>query len=152
MRLVRIAPAAVLLACAAAPAAAQPAAPCAVPADSAAAAGDTAAARPDVLVRASVRAREVRFAGEPRASVRIGGCAPGDSLRVLERRNLPERVEPGVTYRDVYVAVELRAYLDVRCLLALAAAAPNQPGAPAPDPCAPLTLRTPAPSAPPRGP
>ncbi|HWK90412.1 MAG TPA: hypothetical protein VNP72_10460, partial [Longimicrobium sp.] len=107
----RIVSALAMLACAAAPAAAQTAPACAAPADSAAAAGDTARARPDVLIRASVRAREVRFASEPRTSVRVGGCAPADSLRVLERRNLPERVQPGVTYRDVYVAVELRAYL-----------------------------------------
>jgi hypothetical protein len=39
---------------------------------------------------------------------------------VLERRNLPERVQPGVTYRDVYVSVQILGALNAACIAALA--------------------------------
>jgi hypothetical protein len=85
-------------------------------------AGDTLApdsARADVVIRASVSARELRFHSHPRATLRLRGCSGLDTLRVLERRNLPERVEPGVTYRDVYVSVEILGHLQAACLLAI---------------------------------
>ena len=79
--------------------------------------GDTAGAV--AVIRASVRMNEVTFRTEPRASARLIGCA-GPPVRVLERRNLPERVEPGATYRDVYVAVEIVGRLEAACIAALA--------------------------------
>jgi hypothetical protein len=119
--------------------------------------GPAADSLPDVRIRATVTAREVRFATRPRTSVRTLGCA--DTLVVTERVNLPDPVEPGVAYRDVRVGVEIRADLQVTCLLpALAAdpalaglcapapsAAPPGASAPVPDPAA-----APAPAAPPR--
>lgn len=71
--------------------------------------------RAAIYLFASASAREVRFAAQPRIRVRLCG-AVGDSVRVLERRNLPERVQPGVTYRDVYIAVEIIGHLDATCL------------------------------------
>ena len=47
-------------------------------------------------------------------SVRL--CGGFDSVRVVERRNLPERVVPGVTYRDVPVAVEILGHIYADCL------------------------------------
>lgn len=88
------------------------AAPCA---DSAR--GDTAGAV--AVIRASVRMAEVTFRTEPRASARLTGCA-GPPVRVLERRNLPERVESGATYRDVYIAVEIVGRVEAQCIAALA--------------------------------
>ena len=76
---------------------------------------------PDVVIRATVSARELRFASEPRTSVRTTGCLPLDSIIVTERVNLPDPVQPGVTYRDVRVGIEIRAHLNVQCLPALAA-------------------------------
>lgn len=76
-----------------------------------------AARQPDVLISAAVRAREVRFRQQPRVSVRLLGCAALDTVQVRERRNLPEPVQPGVTYRDVFVAVDVLGYIDARCLL-----------------------------------
>ena len=129
--------------------------PCAALAPAVAAAdslrGDSAAAgRPDVVIRASVSARELRFESEPRASVRLTGCAPGDTgrVRVLERRNLPERVQPGVTYRDVYVAVEIVGRLEAACLLGLAADSAAARGRPLP--CAPAARDTARRAPPPR--
>jgi hypothetical protein len=68
----------------------------------------------DIVLIASVSARELRFESQPKVSVRL--CGGLDSVRVVERRNLPERVVPGVTYRDVYVAVEILGHLYADCL------------------------------------
>src|SRR4051812_37390505 len=68
-----------------------------------------------IVLYASASAREVRFAAQPRIVVRLCG-AVSDSVHVLERRNLPERVQPGTTYRDVYIAVEIIGHLDAQCL------------------------------------
>ena len=77
---------------------------------------DTGAA--DVLLFAAVEARTLRFNSQPRVSVRLcWGNGAGDTLRVIERRNLPTPVVTGVTYRDVYVATELLANLNAVCLL-----------------------------------
>ena len=75
------------------------------------------AAAPDVVVSASVQAAELRFETPPRAGARLSGCAAGDTVRVVERRNLPRPVQPGATYRDVYVSVEILGHLDAECLL-----------------------------------
>jgi hypothetical protein len=69
---------------------------------------------PDVILFASVSARELRFQSQPRVSVRL--CGGFDSVRVVERRNLPERVVPGVTYRDVHIAVEILGHIYADCL------------------------------------
>lgn len=82
-------------------------------------------AHPSLVLRAAVSAREIRFTGQPRVVVRLCG-AVGDSVRVLERRNLPSPVVAGTTYRDVYVAVEILGHLDGQCLAArLTGAAPD---------------------------
>ena len=134
---------AALLAALASPAAAQE---CAAPGMDAPP-GDSARP-PDVLIVATVTARELRFGSLPRGELRVNGCPLPDSAFVTERVNLPERIEPGVTYRDVRVGVQIRAWLNVRCLPALAAAEPAL--------CAPVRVQTrvspapPAPGEPPR--
>jgi hypothetical protein len=80
--------------------------------------GDSAR-RPTIILCASVGAREVHFATQPDIRVRLTGSL-GDSVRVLERRNLPNPVTAGATYRDVYVAVELVAHLADSCRQATA--------------------------------
>ncbi len=70
---------------------------------------------PTIILRASASAREVRFASQPQISIRLcGGIL--DSVRILERRNLPDPVQPGVTYRDVFIAVEVLGHLNAQCL------------------------------------
>jgi hypothetical protein len=137
----------VLAALACAPAAAQECGALSLRADSARAVPGRA---PDVLIVASATAREVRFGSEPRIRVRLHGCAGLDSVVTTQRQNLPDPVQPGVTYRDVRVGVEIRAWLNVECLPALAAADPAL--------CAPVQIQTsvvppagePAPANPPR--
>lgn len=70
---------------------------------------------PDIILRASVSAREVRFGTQPHITVRLCGGTL-DSVRVVERRNLPTPVVAGTTYRDVYVAVEILGHLTASCI------------------------------------
>jgi hypothetical protein len=90
----------------------------------------------DVVVRASASIRELRFESRPRTRVRTAGCAALDTVVVTERVNLPDPVEPGVTYRDVRVGVEIRTSLSVVCLLPALAADPVLAGLCAPAPSA----------------
>jgi hypothetical protein len=67
---------------------------------------------PDVEMAASFRAKELRFECEP--EVRIGAYAdvPASAEHVAERENLPDELEPGVTYRDVAGRWRLAARLE----------------------------------------
>ena len=58
----------------------------------------------DIEIGARVKAKKLRFRSKPQVEV----SPPGES----ERKNLPEEVEPGVTYRDVEVRWRTRAHLD----------------------------------------
>lgn len=102
--------------CGNAVAAAQVLDPCA-PADRQALDGPAEARRPDVVLHAAARVRELSFGSQPQVRVRLLGCAGADTLRFPERRNLPRPVQPGVVYRDVHVTVEIASFLDVRCIL-----------------------------------
>jgi hypothetical protein len=151
MALGRMVLAAGMLACAPVDARAQDACPSLSPTSTTAAdSGGT----PDVLIRARASIRELRFQSQPRTSVRTLGCAL-DGVEVTERVNLPDPVEPGVTYRDVRVGVEIRADFQVACLLPALAADPALAGLCAPAPSAsaapqPERSDAPAPATPPR--
>ena len=67
--------------------------------------------QPDVEIAAMVRAEEVRFECEPRVDVRVHADPAADVERVSERDNLPDQIEPGVTYRDIAVAWRVSARL-----------------------------------------
>jgi hypothetical protein len=71
--------------------------------------------KPTIVIYAAASAREVRFAAQPQITVRLCGALT-DSVRVIERRNLPDPVQPGTTYRDVYIAVEIIGRLNAECL------------------------------------
>ena len=62
--------------------------------------------RPDIELGAAVKAKKLRFKRVPDTDVRQAG----DWSSVEERRNLPEEVEPDVTYHDV----EVRKYAEAR--------------------------------------
>ena len=96
--------AATLLVLLASPAAGQAAA-CPAPADT--------TRPPDVVIVASAQIAELRFESAPQLRLSLLGC---DSVRVTERRNLPKPVQPGVTYRDVGIGIEIRSWLNVQCL------------------------------------
>ena len=57
---------------------------------------------PDIELSASLKADELRFETVPDVDVTFSGDRE-QSHSGSERENLPDRVEPGVTYRDVRV-------------------------------------------------
>lgn len=61
------------------------------------------AREPDVEMRFSVRAKELRFECKPDVDVVAFADSPATAESESERKNLPDEVEPGVTYRDVAV-------------------------------------------------
>ena len=74
----------------------------------------TGATNPTVHLIVGVQADQVTFAKQPQVRVRL--CWGGDTLRVVQRTNLPSPVVAGTTYRNVYVAVELIGRLNGQCL------------------------------------
>jgi hypothetical protein len=76
--------------------------------------GGARTGRPDIVLWAGVHADQVRFASQPHIRVRL--CWGGDTLRVVQRTNIPSPVVAGTTYRNVYVAVELVGRLNGECL------------------------------------
>src|SRR5204863_6305794 len=48
--------------------------------------------------------------------VRVRLCWGGDTVRVVQRDNLPSPVVAGTTYRNVYIAVELIGRVNAECL------------------------------------
>jgi hypothetical protein len=67
---------------------------------------------PDVEIAAAVRADEVRFECKPEVRVSAWANAPATAESVSERDNLPDEVQPGVTYRNVSVRWRLAARLN----------------------------------------
>jgi len=66
----------------------------------------------DVEVLTGLRIKSLRFGVVPETEVSFGG-EPGErSSSKVERENLPEEVEPGVTYRDVGVRWQARTRID----------------------------------------
>ncbi len=68
--------------------------------------------RPDVEIGAVVRAKRLRFKRVPDTEVSFHGDPPPESGSGSERENLPDEVEPGVTYRDVRVAWRAAARIE----------------------------------------
>jgi hypothetical protein len=67
---------------------------------------------PDVEIAVTVHADELRFECVPEVSVRAYANEPASAELTSERRNLPDEVEPGVTYRDIEVVWRVAARLD----------------------------------------
>jgi len=59
--------------------------------------------RADVEIGAVVRAKRLRFKRVPETEVRFHGDPDRDEESGSERENLPDEVEPGMTYPDVRV-------------------------------------------------
>ena len=76
--------------------------------------GGARTGNPTIHLLVGLHADEVRFAKQPNVRVRL--CWGGDTLRVIQRQNIPSPVVAGTTYRNVYVAVELIGRLNGECL------------------------------------
>lgn len=83
----------------------------------AAASAQTAApptSEPDVAIFASVTARELRFDAAPSVRVEVTGSVngrPADVVSRTDRQNLPEAVQPYVTYRDIGIRLTITSTL-----------------------------------------
>ncbi|MGP4097482.1 hypothetical protein [Nonomuraea sp. KM90] len=66
---------------------------------------------PDVEISASATARELRFRTPPEVTVRAEAEPAGECAWGGDRTNLPERVEAGVTYRDIRIDFRVAARL-----------------------------------------
>jgi hypothetical protein len=67
---------------------------------------------PDVEMRVHVRAKELRFERVPPVELSAHANAPAHAEHESERRNLPDHVEAGKTYRNIEVHWRLTAHLD----------------------------------------
>ena len=67
---------------------------------------------PDVEISASVRAQELRFECKPEVRVGAYADAPAQAESTSERENLPDDLEPGVTYKNFAVRWRLAARLE----------------------------------------
>lgn len=66
----------------------------------------------DVELFTGVRAKSLRFETVPKPRVSFDG-EPGErSSSKTERENLPDEVEPGVTYREIGVRWQARSRID----------------------------------------
>ena len=66
---------------------------------------------PDIEFTADVRAKELRFEEVPETEVRFSGNPERESASGTDRENLPDEVEPGVTYRDPEVRLRIASAL-----------------------------------------
>jgi len=67
---------------------------------------------PDVELKISVRAEEVKFECKPEVVVEAYADSPATAESQSERENLPDELEPGVTYRDIAVRWRVAARLN----------------------------------------
>jgi hypothetical protein len=65
----------------------------------------------DIELLATVQADELRFEQAPETEVRFFGEPGHESASGSDRTNIPKKVEPGVTYRDVRVDYRLASRL-----------------------------------------
>jgi len=91
----------------------------------------------DVMLLVGVHADQVKFGAQPHLRVRL--CWGGDTLRVVQRDNLPSPVVAGTTYRNVYIAVELIGRVNAECLANQIGVGPAQRSASQPSASQPAT-------------
>ncbi|GAA3541033.1 hypothetical protein GCM10022419_021470 [Nonomuraea rosea] len=66
---------------------------------------------PDVEIRASAKAREIRFHHRPDVTVEAVAEPTGECVSGSERTGLPDQVAEGVTYRDIQIDFRVIAKL-----------------------------------------
>ncbi|HVF45163.1 MAG TPA: hypothetical protein VM936_19210 [Pyrinomonadaceae bacterium] len=64
-------------------------------------------AEPDLSITASVTADSLRFEKVPNPNVEFTGKPRRETVWESERQNLPQQVQPGVTYRDIGITLRI---------------------------------------------
>jgi hypothetical protein len=67
--------------------------------------------QPDIEIGAFAKAKKLRFKKAPKTEIEFEGEPEIESFSGSERKNLPDKVEPSVTYRDVVVGWRAAAKL-----------------------------------------
>ena len=67
---------------------------------------------PDIEIGAVARADRIRFRSTPETRVEFSGRSVAESESGSKRHNLPDRVEPGVTYRDARIGWRAAAWIE----------------------------------------
>jgi hypothetical protein len=70
---------------------------------------DVAAA--DIAIIANVTAEELRFEAAPNVSVQFLDKSKNQTIWQAERFNLPDKLEPGVTYRNIGIRLKITSRL-----------------------------------------
>ncbi len=88
----------------------------------------------DISLTATVRIRELRFDAEPETHVEFFGEPERITEDSTERENLPDKVQPGVIYRNVVVRLTIASVFaePERVIAELLGAAPAAASVPAP--------------------
>jgi hypothetical protein len=71
-------------------------------------------AEPDLATFTNVRARELRFDAVPEVRVHVFGSVNGQPAVIVDRTdrdNLPQQVQPHVTYRDIGIRLTITSTL-----------------------------------------
>jgi len=72
----------------------------------------------DVLILANITAKELRFDIVPNTRVDFPGTKTRTNIWVTQRQNLPEQVQPGVTYHDVGLQLRISTrFADIEQIL-----------------------------------
>jgi hypothetical protein len=67
---------------------------------------------PDLEIGATARAKRLRFDEKPETEVEFRGESIAESDSGSERENLPDEVEPNVTYRNVRIGWRAAAWVE----------------------------------------
>ena len=65
------------------------------------------ASKDDILILVNLTAKELRFDTVPDPKVEFPGTRHRSTIWVTQRQNLPDKVEPGVTYRDIGIQLRI---------------------------------------------
>jgi hypothetical protein len=73
----------------------------------------------DILITATVTAKELRFDAVPNPTVEFPGKPKRDTVWDAERDNLQRPVEPGVTYRNIGIRLKIASrFADIERIVA----------------------------------
>ncbi|MET0751756.1 MAG: hypothetical protein ABWZ66_00150 [Pyrinomonadaceae bacterium] len=92
---------------------------------------DANAENSDIVITATVRAKELKFEIVPTPTVEFPGTKTRQTVWEADRENLPAQVEPGVVYRDI--GIRLRIYSRFSEIQRIVLEALDEPNAPTED-------------------
>lgn len=84
----------------------------------------------DILILANVTAKELKFEAVPSPKVEFPGTQKRATVWVTDRFNLPDEVQPGVTYRNIGITLKISSrFEDIEQIVREALGEEPAPGA-----------------------